>query len=512
MSPDSAKSKEKEKDHSRLWHFSGYVDKKMTALLTTMAAMGFLIVLNLQALYSGRSCPCGIPLHQSITISPPLQNLKATVIHSNTTGTETYDLPKDNKLIKPQSQAGEVTIYANERHFVPHGLGAYLFVHMGTYRGGPNTFATVGLASKPLHVFGKPYFICEWIPSSAKFHRTVTAKGWSILPDWGYGRVYTVVVVNCTFDNDVGTDVGGGELIVHAHHGDSFGEPARIPVLKEAPEQYNASVFDPPYPYDYLYCGSSLFGEIDSQRIREWVAYHAKIFGPRSHFVFHDAGGIHPDVQKVLEPWVKIGRVTIQNIREQEKYDGYYYNQFLIVNDCLHRYRFKADWTFFFDVDEYIYTPPGTSLADALRSVASYTQFTFEQMPMSNKLCLATDSDISSSWGFEKLVFHNVKRGKRLDRKYAIRARNAFATGIHMSENIIGQTTHSKGRKIRYYHYHDTISYKGEVCREFVSPHKQTSTVWFEKIPYKYDGSMVPLAAAVKEFELQQIGPQPLES
>ncbi|KAJ7295527.1 hypothetical protein O6H91_Y182900 [Diphasiastrum complanatum] len=421
----------------------------------------------------------------------------------------------NNKVIKPQLQ-GRATIYTDhQRHFETHGLGAYLFVHMGTYRGGPNTFATVGLALKPLHVFGKPYFICEWKPSGAESNGTVTAKGWVFLPDWGYGRVYTVVVVNCTFVNDVGTDAGGGELIVHAHHGDSFGKPARIPVLKEAPEQYNASVFDPPYPYDYLYCGSSLFGEINSQRIREWMAYHAKIFGPKSHFVFHDAGGIHPDVRKVLEPWVKAGRVTIQNIREQEKYDGYYYNQFLIVNDCLHRYRFMADWTFFFDVDEYIYTPPGTSLADALRSVANYTQFTFEQLPMSNKLCLATDnttvSDLSSSWGFEKLVFQmTMKTGAMLDFKYAIRARNAFATGVHESKNIIGQTTYSKG-KIKYYHYHDTISYKGEVCREFVSPQTQ-SIVWFDNIPYRYDGSMASLAAAVKEFELQQIGPQALIS
>ncbi|KAJ7525818.1 hypothetical protein O6H91_17G068100 [Diphasiastrum complanatum] len=500
--------KGKDRDHMRLWNFSRYLDPKMKAMLTTMAAFG-LMVLLLQAAYSGKGCTCKLlHLYQPTKTSSSRYELKA----KNPTEALTF---QGSKLIKPQADQGRA-VYAEERHLEPHGLAAYLFVHMGSYRGGPRTFATVGLASKPLHVFGKPYFICKWIPSDAGSNATAKAKGRTILPDWGYGRAYTVVVVNCTFKKDVGADGGGGELIVHAHHGDSYGEPAHIHALKEAPGQYNASVFDPPYPYDYLYCGSPLYGEINPQRIREWMAYHAKIFGPKSHFVFYDSGGIHPDVQKVLEPWVKARRVTIHDIREQARYDGYYYNQFLIVNDCLHRYRFMADWTFYFDVDEYIYISPGISLAEALMDVANYTQFTFEQMPMSKMLCLAAEnttiSNLSNDWGVEKLVFRNVKGGVRLDRKYAIRARNAFATGVHMSENIVGGTTHSKGSKIKYYHYHNTITYNGEVCRKFVSPQNKTRIIWLDEQPYKYDGSMIPFAAEAKEFELQQIGRQPLVS
>uniref|UniRef100_A0A6V7QR55 Glycosyltransferase family 92 protein n=1 Tax=Ananas comosus var. bracteatus TaxID=296719 RepID=A0A6V7QR55_ANACO len=117
------------------------------------------------------------------------------------------------------------------------------------------------------------------------------------------------------------------------------------------------------------------------------MAYHAHFFGPNSHFVFHDAGGVDPAVRAVLEPWVKAGWATVEDIRAQAEYDGYYYNQFLVVNDCLHRYRHAANWTFFFDVDEYLYLPNGQTLQSVLGKLSRYTQFTIEQNPMSSKLC-----------------------------------------------------------------------------------------------------------------------------
>jgi hypothetical protein len=104
--------------------------------------------------------------------------------------------------------------------------------------------------------------------------------------------------------------------------------------------------------------------------------------------VFHDAGGVSPAVRAALEPWVRAGRATLQDVRAQAEYDGWYYNQFLVVNDCLHRYRHAAKWTFFFDVDEYIFLPDGRTLEDVLAELEPYTQFTIEQNPMSSKLCV----------------------------------------------------------------------------------------------------------------------------
>lgn len=279
----------------------------------------------------------------------------------------------------------------NKRTFITYGNAASLFVQMGAYRGGPTTFAVVGLASKPLHVFGRPWYKCEWIPNTNT--NSSKAKAYKILPDWGYGRVYTVVVVNCTFTVNPNLDNNGGKLILYAYYSESPKRYEKITALEEAPGSYNQSKFSPPYTYEYLYCGSSLYGNLSASRMREWMAYHAWFFGPSSHFVFHDAGGVSSEVRAVLEPWVQAGRVTLQDIRDQSEFDGYYYNQFLVVNDCLHRYRHSANWTFYFDVDEYIYLPDAnTTLESVLRDFSNNTQFTIEQNAMSSILCLNNSS------------------------------------------------------------------------------------------------------------------------
>lgn len=251
----------------------------------------------------------------------------------------------------------------------------------------------VGLASKPIHVFGSPWYKCEWISNNGSSTR---AKAYKMLPDWGYGRVYTVVVVNCTFPVNPNEDNAGGKLMLNAYYGESQRKYEKFVALEEAPGSYNESKYHPPYQYEYLYCGSSLYGNLSAARMREWMAYHAWFFGPSSHFVFHDAGGVSPEVRAALEPWVRAGRATVQDIRGQAEFDGYYYNQFLVVNDCLHRYRYAANWTFYFDVDEYIYLPAGNTLESVLQEFSDYTQFTIEQNPMSSVLCL-NDSTVEYS-------------------------------------------------------------------------------------------------------------------
>ncbi|RCV08041.1 hypothetical protein SETIT_1G294300v2 [Setaria italica] len=388
----------------------------------------------------------------------------------------------------------------NKRVLRPYGSAAALFVQMGAYRGGPRTFAVVGLASKPTHVFGTPYFKCEWLPNptaSDPSPRPVRTKAYKMLPDWGYGRVYTVVVVNCTFPSNPNAGNAGGKLLVHAYYS----------TASRGAGLYDESRFSPPFQYDYLYCGSSLYGNLSASRMREWVAYHAHFFGPRSHFVLHDAGGISPEVKAVLDPWVRAGRVTVQDIRAQAEYDGYYYNQFLVVNDCLHRYRHAANWTFFFDVDEYLYLPNGQKLDEVIGKLSGYSQFTIEQNPMSSKLCVEDPSrNYSREWGFEKLVFRNSITKVRRDRKYAIQARNAYSTGVHMSQNVRGRTTHKTESLIRYYHYHNSINVMGEPCREFVPMPVNGSKIMFEKTPFVYDDSMKRVAGEIKRFEKETIG------
>ncbi|XP_047323103.1 galactan beta-1,4-galactosyltransferase GALS1-like [Impatiens glandulifera] len=410
---------------------------------------------------------------------------------------ETTSSLSENKLISTQNQD-----HPHIRSFTSYGNAAALFVHMGAYRGGPMTFSIVGLASKPLHVFGRPWYKCEWISNyNNGTTRSIKSKAYKILPDWGYGRVYTTVVVNCTFTENPNADNLGGNLFLYAYYTESTKRYEKIPVLEETPGSYDESRFNPPYMYDYIYCGSPLYGNLNAARIKEWMAYHVWFFGPKSHFVLHNAGGITPEVKAVLEPWVKAGRVTVQDIRDQAEYDGYYYNQFLIVNDCLHRYRHDANWTFYFDVDEYIYLPDGNTLESVLTDFSNNTQFTIEQNAMSTMLCLNdSNHDYSRDWGFEKLLFRDQRTKIRRDRKYAIQAKNAFATGIHMSENVVGGTLHQTETKIRYYHYHNSITVHEELCREWVTLEDQNVT-WFDSLPYVYDDNMKKLASMIRQFE-----------
>ncbi|XP_074587131.1 galactan beta-1,4-galactosyltransferase GALS3-like [Curcuma longa] len=396
-----------------------------------------------------------------------------------------------------------------KRSFNPVGSAAYLFIQMGAYRGGANNFVAVGLASKPLHVFAKPRFECEWIPhGGGKDSAPIFASGYKILPDWGYGRVYTVVVVNCTFPSAVGLDGSGGRLVIHATTGGGGDREVTTAesfvAVEEAAGSVDESTFSEPPKYEYLYCGSPLYGDLSPQRVREWMAYHARFFGvSKSHFVIHDAGGVHPEVMAVLRPWAEKGMVTLQDIREQERFDGYYHNQFLVVNDCLHRYKFMAKWIFFFDIDEFLYLPPKTSLDSVVSSLAGYSQFTIEQMPMSSKLCQSSASGKTPRmWGMEKLVYRDVKRGVRRDRKYAIQPRSAFATGVHMSQNVAGRSTHKTEGRIRYFHYHGTIADRREPCREFVN----ATALTYDGTPYVLDDTLRRVAGAVKRFEQKMIG------
>ncbi|CAN7070915.1 unnamed protein product [Brassica oleracea var. botrytis] len=419
----------------------------------------------------------------------------------NITSTAVNVIPE--KTTEPEIVNGVI-----KRTFTGHGSAAYNFVTMSAYRGGVNSFAVIGLSSKPLHVYGHPSYRCEWVPLDPT-QDPVSTTGFKILTDWGYGRIYTTVVVNCTFPtaSAVNPQNSGGNLILHATTGDpSLNLTDSIPVLTESPNSVDFDLYTSPEKkkYDYLYCGSSLYGNLSPQRVREWIAYHARFFGDRSHFVLHDAGGIHGDVFEVLRPWIELGRVTVHDIRDQERFDGYYHNQFMVVNDCLHRYRFAAKWVFFFDVDEFMYVPEKETIKSVMESLEEYSQFTIEQMPMSSKICYSGDGPARTyrKWGFEKMAYRDVKKVPRRDRKYAVQPQNVFATGVHMSQNLQGKTYHKAESKIRYFHYHGSISQRREPCRHLFND----SRVVFENNPYVLDTTIRDVGLAAKMFEMRTIG------
>ncbi|XP_021893782.1 galactan beta-1,4-galactosyltransferase GALS2-like [Carica papaya] len=394
-----------------------------------------------------------------------------------------------------------------KRSFIPYGAAAYNFISMSAYRGGLNTFTIIGLSSKPLHVYGRPSYPCQWVPEDPS-QNTVTTAGNKMLPDWGYGRVYTAVVIRCAFPAPINANNSGGKLLLHASTsggGDTkYNSTDIIETLREPPGSVDFNVFNSPPKYDYWYCGASLYGNLSPQRLREWIAYHVRLFGERSHFVLHDAGGVHEEVMEVLKPWMELGYVTLQDIREQERFDGYYHNQFMVMNDCLHRYKFMAKWMFFFDVDEFIYVQPKSTVKSVLDSMQGYSQFTIEQRPMSSQLCYDDEGPGRTyrKWGFEKLVYRDVKKVPRRDRKYAVQPRRIMAAGVHLSQHLHGKTYHSMDGKMKYFHYHGSISQRREPCRHLFN----TTQLSFENNPYILDTTLREAAGPVKKFELKMIG------
>lgn len=75
-----------------------------------------------------------------------------------------------------------------------------------------------------------------------------------------------------------------------------------------------------------------------------------------------------------------------------------------------------------------------------------------------------------------------------------------------MSENVIGKTQHNTETKIRYYHYHNSISVMGEPCREWMPLTAKDNVTWHNKLPYVYDDNMKKLAKTIKQFERDSIG------
>lgn len=101
-------------------------------------------------------------------------------------------------------------------------------------------------------------------------------------------------------------------------------------------------------------------------------------------------------------------------------------------------------------------------------------------------------------------MYKDVKKGIRRDRKYAVQPSNVFATGVHMSQNLAGKTTHKTESMIKYYHYHGTIAERQEPCRKMVNE----TWVKHDGTPYVLDTSMRAVASSVKMFELKTIGPR----
>lgn len=73
-----------------------------------------------------------------------------------------------------------------------------------------------------------------------------------------------------------------------------------------------------------------------------------------------------------------------------------------------------------------------------------------------------------------------------------------YATGVHMSENLVGKTTQKTEGRIKYFPYHGIISQRKDTCKLLVNSTKVT----YDKTLYVLDTTtMRDIVAVIKKFE-----------
>lgn len=60
--------------------------------------------------------------------------------------------------------------------------------------------------------------------------------------------------------------------------------------------------------------------------------------------------------------------------------------------------------------------------------------------------------------------------------------------------------------RLRYYHYHGTITNRGNLCNKFVDSKNKTAV---KSVQLRLDETMMKMAKDVKSYELKMIGKQP---
>jgi len=107
---------------------------------------------------------------------------------------------------------------------------------------------------------------------------------------------------------------------------------------------------------------------------------------------------VSEEVFEVLKPWMERGWVSVQDLKELEVYEGRSHHQFTMLNDCMLRAQRMSNWTFFFDVDEYLFVPGGRSLREVLVESEGKrrTQIRMKTVKMSDALC-SVDPDVDDT-------------------------------------------------------------------------------------------------------------------
>ncbi|KAG6556038.1 hypothetical protein Mapa_001979 [Marchantia paleacea] len=378
---------------------------------------------------------------------------------------------------------GSTTAIPQSRKLKPLGKAQYPFILFSVYRYALNTFFVIGETSLVVRAFeqDKPVYSCEWsamLPNGTVSDlRTITEAHMIYVKFDENGMGYGPALVNCTFNESIGSDGLGGVLRLHVARGphrlaDRFSVEDVLHEGARAPASAARKVSK------YAFCGPPMYGTMKPLWIQHWLAYHVFLWKADVHFYFYNIGGVQTAKHyQVLEPYVMAGLLTLIEIESTaiDEFPAWYNHQLLFINDCIHRTRTAGhSWSFFNDFDELLYFSPPHTVDSLIRDNPQAAWMTFGNMPASTGHCAIREE---SRWPIERLMWHNkvpecmkaerdpwLCTGSQGRRKYMVNPSKVFSSGVHRIAIPEDGGVDLNGSVARVIHFHGVLSPRTHVC------------------------------------------------
>ncbi|KAJ7296889.1 hypothetical protein O6H91_12G086300 [Diphasiastrum complanatum] len=323
-------------------------------------------------------------------------------------------------------------------------------------------------------------------------------------------------MVNCTFEEEVGIGNEGGLLFITVSVGPQRGGTERKLALEEkkgAASDLMRKRNSPP-SLRIAFCGPPIHGNIRADWVLHWLVYHHYLWNGSAHFFFYNVGGLDDSHRRVLDPFLKGGYLTIIDALDEKLFPSWYYNQLLFINDCLHMTRYLSSWTFFYDLDEFLFVPPPRTLDQLLDEHKEKTFITFGSIPSVTSLC--ADPPVKAShWLVQQFLWmqklpHCINdedpwvclRGPGA-RKYAVNPRKMIAAAVHGTSWPSEGGIDLNATIARTYHYHGVLSAEATLCQKKVNvslPIDQLEKQFPEVQQYNTDPSISEAVDEAKDF------------
>ncbi|KAJ7283037.1 hypothetical protein O6H91_Y352300 [Diphasiastrum complanatum] len=341
-------------------------------------------------------------------------------------------------------------------HRLSHSLHSFVF--FSAYRFSTQTFLVMSLVSVHLlEKLGDPVQSCIWKPHATSLDLAPSA-GTGIDPSHmalieaiptlhyindTHGRPYDVLVTKCAFEEQTASaGYGTGTLLLNLSS-PIRGSKELVPVYDQydlLPSPTSGLAFN----YDFAYCSPPIWGDRwHAVHVKQWLMYHHALTEGKIHYFIYLYMEPSPDVEKVFQPLIIEGLMTIINVSEGKQFDAWYHGQQLVINDCLGRARMMARWALFWDLDEYLYIVQPLSLAALMHQYERSAWISFGSVTWSTRYCSAEEEWSQSRWAVERMAFRlespvcgeksraEVCHGSEGHRKWAANPRQVVVGSIH---------------------------------------------------------------------------------